>query len=363
METVAAAVLQEHGYDPNVIKEALRLHGSRIADCVEYCLGATSQGDRAGTDADGHGKPASSKPTQTGVDDMGQTGIDEDSAFVAMRELGFADDVVKAMLEACEFSAPAALKTLLLGRDLERARHVRDSCFQRQAALKTLGAASVSRLCDMSVREQYETRSQEDLQFHADIVDLGQHAGGTTGACFWLSLAAGLSRTGWTIPIQSDAFADVSPTLLRRVSEMSVTDMNVGCRSRALDSSPVGELAVRLRHSFCAGPSALLLQPRVLQTVFPAFALIAHRADRASMSSYKKWVGRLACTEYADELVVHVVARELGITIRVVPYTPRTAVAPWRISEYTSPLPVEGQRQCVTLGNNDVHYVWLSAHE
>ena len=200
------------------------------------------------------------------------------------------------------------------------------------------------------------------------VVDLGQHARGTTGACFWLCLAAGLSRIGWNAPAASDAFSDSEPALVHRVAAMSFEDLNVGCRSRALDKSPVGELAARLRQHFCVGPQAILLQPRVVQTVFPAFALIAARADRGGINDYKRWVGRLGCTEYADELIIHTAARGLGIKLRIVPYTPRTAAGTWNISEYPHPdaddhPPDANGGQFITMGNNDVHFVWLAPSE
>ena len=41
MHGVAKAALQEHGYPLEVIEEAIRRHGGRIAQCVDYCLQVT----------------------------------------------------------------------------------------------------------------------------------------------------------------------------------------------------------------------------------------------------------------------------------------------------------------------------------
>ena len=69
-------------------------------------------------------------------------------------------------------------------------------------------------------------------------------------------------------------------------------------------------------------------------------------------------MSRLAKKEYADELVVLAVASELSIRIICVPYTPVAAPQPWAISTYAAHNAVESPS--VVLGNNDVHYMWLS---
>ena len=46
-------------------------------------------------------------------------------------------------------------------------------------------------------RRQYVDRASKDLHFSARVVDLGMYAGTTSNACFWLSLAAALTRSRW----------------------------------------------------------------------------------------------------------------------------------------------------------------------
>ena len=71
-----------------------------------------------------------------------------------------------------------------------------------------------------------------------------------------------------------------------------------------------------------------------------------------------RWVERVAAREFADELVVAAVAHHLHIHIVVVPYTPADASVNWKITEYSQTIELG---RTVFLGNNDVHYVWISA--
>ena len=71
---------------------------------------------------------------------------------------------------------------------------------------------------------------------------------------------------------------------------------------------------------------------------------------------YAEWVQKLATKEYADELVVLCVAMELGISITIIPYTPTTALGMWAVASYGP----EGADHVIHMGNNDVHYVYLS---
>ena len=77
-------------------------------------------------------------------------------------------------------------------------------------------------------------------------------------------------------------------------------------------------------------------------------------ANQAKLSSV------LENSEYADELIVAAAAAELELRIVCVPYTP--GPFRWKISTYcgapTAEVPDEGR--AVYLGNNDVHYMWLS---
>ena len=90
--------------------------------------------------------------------------------------------------------------------------------------------------------------------------------------------------------------------------------------------------------------------------VFPAFAGLSVRGPARTDALYAQWVQKLATKEYADELVVLCVALELSIRITVIPFTPLAALAPWAVAAY-GPAGADG---VIYVGNNDVHYVYLS---
>ena len=75
---------------------------------------------------------------------------------------------------------------------------------------------------------------------------------------------------------------------------------------------------------------------------------------------YKQWVEKLGTREFADELVLLAVALELPVRLVVIPYTPPASERPWVITSYEAPgRGLDGTRT-IYLGNNDVHYVFLS---
>ena len=71
---------------------------------------------------------------------------------------------------------------------------------------------------------------------------------------------------------------------------------------------------------------------------------------------YSRWVQKLATREYADELVVMCVALELAVRITIIPFTPPQALGEWAVATYGP----EGGGDTIHLGNNDVHFVFLS---
>ena len=122
--------------------------------------------------------------------------------------------------------------------------------------------------------------------------------------------------------------------------------------------SDLGKCAEQLRHYMCFGDSAAMLQSRVRDKVYPAFATLGAQGPRRTMALYKQWVAKLANNEFADELVVFAVACELGVRIICIPYT-RPGQPDWSISRYA---PADPTTTCtVLLANDDVHYVWLRA--
>ena len=90
--------------------------------------------------------------------------------------------------------------------------------------------------------------------------------------------------------------------------------------------------------------------------VFPAFAGLNVRGPARTDALYTHWVQKLATKEYADELVVLCVALELSIRLTVIPFTPLAALVPWAVTAY-GPAGADG---VIYMGNNDVHYVYLS---
>ena len=69
----------------------------------------------------------------------------------------------------------------------------------------------------------------------------------------------------------------------------------------------------------------------------------------------------VATGEFADELILAAAAKRLGICITTMPHTPAGNAA-WAIAQH--PVQEEWQSHGITeeivMGNNDVHYVWLS---
>ena len=88
--------------------------------------------------------------------------------------------------------------------------------------------------------------------------------------------------------------------------------------------------------------------------IYLAFASITVGRAARTQATYNKWVGKLATKEYADELVVLAVALELGIRICCIPHTPASSSDPWAPSSYGT------GDATIYIGNNDVHYVYLS---
>ena len=98
-------------------------------------------------------------------------------------------------------------------------------------------------------------------------------------------------------------------------------------------------------------------RPDVVQRFFPAYAALAgsSTSQMPPMQMYKQWIQRVRLHEFADELIVAAAARELGVCIVCVPYTPVAALGVWKISSYAA----AEHARTIFLGNNDVHYMVL----
>ena len=121
----------------------------------------------------------------------------------------------------------------------------------------------------------------------------------------------------------------------------------------------VGTLAVQLRHHMCLGNKAAMLQPRIRDTMYQAFVALDAQGTSRTFDQYKDWVGKSAVNKFADELVVRATAIELRVWIICVPYTP-PGQPDWAISKYAPVGYDVPESKMVVLGNDDLHYVWLS---
>ena len=126
----------------------------------------------------------------------------------------------------------------------------------------------------------------------------------------------------------------------------------------------IGVLALKLRQHFCGftdsptGETCVMRRPDVVQRFFPAYAALAgsSTSQMPPMQMYKQWIQRVRLHEFADELIVAAAARELGVCIVCVPYTPADSLGLWKISSYSA---LNAGARTVYLANNDVHYMVL----
>ena len=122
----------------------------------------------------------------------------------------------------------------------------------------------------------------------------------------------------------------------------------------------LGVCAQALRSYFCRGEAAALTRPDLMGRIYPAFAGLDVRGPERTHDPYKRWVQKLAVAEFADELVVLAVALELRIRTCCIPYTPDSEPSPWAPSTYGPATLPGGPEGTIYVGNNDVHYVFLS---
>jgi hypothetical protein len=331
-------ILKDMGFDQEHIEDALRVCGARTEACVKFCVNLA--------------KDAASECTTSSQP------CDEVSAADLFVQLGYSVDIATRALEQCDFSFAAATQLLLYGGDATRAKFLAQTRFRRHTR-KHVNVAPAS-LAHASVRDVYKERASAELGIEVTVVDLGQHAKQTTGACFWLSLAAGLASSSWTSDrVLGQALpASIAP-LLEETSAMDLLSLDVG-RGGTLKNTPLGSLASALRQHFCGGDSPVLLRLDMMDRVFHAFAGLQSDGPVRTLGMYKSWVARLATREYADELVVLAVALELKVSIVCVPFTPPDAATAWVISTYRDHHAAIPDNLQVHMGNNDVHYMWLA---
>ena len=321
---VCQEVLREHGFSERDIEDALKQCGSDLQRAVEFCIQRSG-----GIEIDVH----------TG------TTSDDDASLALMRDMGFHIQDITASLKLADSDFCKALRLLLAGLDEERSSRLTQP---RTATLPKSACA------------QYRQRAAEEYPPHKfTTVDLGMVADGTSNACFWLALAAGWSRCIWEPAPQHEPL-QWQETLARRATVGGLLTEVFHRDQRPSGKDEVGRLAAQLRSLFCAGDASVMRQRDMVRRWFPAFAALSPNDAPRTMADYRRWLQDVATSAFADELVVAAVAWFLRIKIVVVPFTRRRNAARWRISEYQPPGELLPMNRTVFLGNDDLHYVWLS---
>ena len=241
------------------------------------------------------------------------------------------------------------------GLDAQRTRYDTQDRFRRHHR-KTILGIKHTEVARPDAVAQYRQRAQEEYGFEVRVWDVGQFAGHTSGACFWLSLAAGLAE------ISGDVLAQALPgdhPACAFLAEVRVCGIASAMKGVAR-TSPLGLCAEALRSYFCAGPDAVLLKPNIRAKLYPAFAALGNNGPARTEAMYKQWVEKLEMKEYVDELVLLAVALVLPVRLVVIPYTPPSCERPWVIISHGAPgIGLDGART-IHLGNDDVHYAYLS---
>ena len=284
---------------------------------------------------------------------------EENLASSVIQRLGCDAAAITRALEVQELYLSRALALLLFGNDPARAKQAGPTRFRRHTATRVYGIAEREVASD-SVRRAYESRASHDLNMQVRAIDLGQYAGETTAACFWLAVAAAIAHVCWTPPAQALPGLSEVAALLAQTQETPVEALDIASASPQARTAPIGLLAAAIRRHMCDGPGAVMLRGETLSMLFPAFAALDHGRVSRELRHYKAWVNKLATQEYADELVVLATARELGIEVVCVPFTPESSPRPWAISTYSPPASHGVHSPRIVLGNNDVHFMWLS---
>ena len=263
---------------------------------------------------------------------VGYTRGDQEAAHNLIIEMGFPLGQVTETLEKCDFDFGKALRLIFAGMDAGRLRYEGvPSRMNRHHAKR-----NVRRHADLpaNAHQQYITRAQAFLpgQFF-QVCDVGMYAGETTAACLWLAFAAAWSRCPEMLALdeRNDLFRSLVP-LRRQVHKTPCTDLRASNRRNTSD--PLRLLSQLLRHYFAKSEDCVLRRFRDELLWFPAFAALTPLAGSRTLADYRRWVARIAEHEYADELVVAAVAKEMQLQIVVVPYTPRAAEDMWALSQY-----------------------------
>ena len=277
--------------------------------------------------------------------------IDENNAAQTMADMGFKEADITRALEQTSFQFQRALLLLLNGLDASRSKYDTLARFRRHST-KTVREPDCAKLGNDEVTTQYSQRARNEFNFEPVVLDLGQYAGRTTGACFWLCLAAGLAECAPHVLAQALPGISDARGAVAHLGAQGVRACAGGDHRR----TSLGVVAETLRTRFCGGEAAVLLRDDMKARIYHAFAALDPRGPKRTEQMYLRWVQKLATREYADELVVLCVALELGIRITIIPYTPPSAIGQWAVTTYGR----EDAEHVLHFGNNDAHYVYLS---
>ena len=164
--------------------------------------------------------------------------------------MGFDLVHITAALEQTGFAFRPALLLLLNGLDEQRTKTDRQQSERfRRHGRKTVATLQEKGPIGDSVFSQYTQRVSDSFGLALVVLDLGQYAGATSGACFWLSLAAGLVQCdedvlGQALPAENPARA-----LLDQLRSQSIAH----CMAAGVQRSALGLPAQALRmHSVWA---------------------------------------------------------------------------------------------------------------
>ena len=193
------------------------------------------------------------------------------------------------------------------------------------------------------------------------VFDMGIAADKNTNACFWLSVVAGWSR----LPLirYQDKILDDLSCAVHELNPVPLAHLQVRQR---FGMDTIGQLANQLRQLVAGEHGAMMARQCVWQLAFAGLQLAGTNQYPSDSASFKKWLSRVATSEFADELVLSATSQLLRICIRTVPHTPEGSMQDWKITEHPCAAlrssEAYDESMIITLGNNDVHYVCLHAH-
>ena len=320
-QEVLTSLLKEYGHAEHDIAQAVRDRGSSLMKCQAYL---------------DHLKTGQSL-TAEWLDDNVTEG---EWAKNVILDLGFDDRDITEALETTSYCYPEALALLIYG-DWYSTRLTRQ--LKRHVSKANVPCAPFQ-----DKLSHYATKAHQELNISVEAIDLGTRAGHSINACFWLSLAAGLTRCGCR---RNSRVRDL-PSFHAAVNAAIPSNVT------QIQDSELGNLALELRTHMCFGAECAMLKPEIRDDIYQAFAVLGSSGPTRTLELYKAWVSRLAATEFADELVVLATALWLKVRIVIVPWNDPLQ-STWKISTYPPPQKRTNMWPTVYLGNEDVHYVWL----